>query len=284
MIDTQDVVMVGGVNNEHGPIPGMIASAYNAISVGVTSGRNSDGLTTVDGEGRCKPNIVAPTNLTRWGVGLVAGVAAALLEEADRQAEEDEANEDAARSEVIRAVMYAGAFRHARWEPPAGEPLDRRLGAGTLDFDRSLVILRGGHVEPDTQTNQRYGWSFAQVQAEAQHTYRFTVDTAQGVTGFALVWNRRVQGGTTRQQNPDTGQPVAVWNNGAYSPNLDLTLVRLQDGEEEVIAQSASEVDNLELIHLRTLAPGEYELRINRTEDRANAPWDYALAWRIEAR
>ena len=284
-VDTNDILIVCGVNNRVGDIPHLLASAYNVISVGTVGGNHSDGLTAVEGEGRCKPEIVAPGELTSWTTGVVTGVCAALLEYADRLAEADEADKDASRSEVIKAVLFAGAHRSANWAPPEGEPLDRKLGVGEVDIDRSLVILEGGHAEPDKPTMQRYGWSFATIDPGKVRDYTFTLDAEQGEAGIALVWHRRVLGGKATLVNEQTGETRDIWNPGTFVPDLNLGLIKTNDdGSETIIAASTSKVDNVELIHLPKLDPGKYTLRIARGMDEAEMSWDYALAWRIEAK
>jgi len=284
-IDTQDILVVAGVDNQPGEIPALLASAYNTISVGTPSGNNSDELTAIEGEGRCKPEITAPGNLTSWSTGTITGVCAALLEYADRLAEADEKNKDAARSEVIKAVLLAGADRSSNWQPPEGEPLDRKFGAGMVDIDRSLVMLEGGRAQPNKPTKQRYGWSFAEIDPGKLHTYTFEVDVEQGETGIALVWHRRVLGGKAKLVNEATGQTKEIWNPSASVPDLNLGLVRTDaDGNETMVAASISKVDNVELLHVPTLEPGKYTLRVVRQMDDTKMAWDYALAWRIEAK
>jgi hypothetical protein len=283
-VDQRDVLIVAGVNNSKGDIPALLASAYNVISVGAMSRNHSDGLTTVEGEGRSKPELVAPGNATSWSTGIVTGVCAALLEYADRLAEADDKHQDAAKSETIKAVLLAGAYRPEDWTTQDAEPLDRTLGAGVVDIDRSLVILNAGHAEPDTPTNQRYAWSFAQIDAGTQRIYTFNIDKPQGETGIALVWHRRVIGGKVNLVNRDTGESREIWNPGQFTPNLNLGLVRHHDdGSESLVASSTSQVDNVELIHLPKLDAGKYTLRIARANDGTEQTWDYALAWRIEA-
>jgi len=306
LVDAHDVLVVCGVNNEPGQIPALLASAYNVISVGIASGQNSDALTEIEGKGRCKPELVAPGNKTSWTTGVVTGVVAALLESADRLVEagdekdEDAApgaegeakpeekpnrNKDAARSEVIKALLLAGADRPERWSPPEGEPLDRKFGAGIVDLDRALVMLDAGHVAPDAPTSQRYGWSFATIEPKQVRHYDFTVDTEQGQAGFALTWHRKVLGGKARLKNAETGEERIIWNSAQFTPNLDMGLIRVNaDGSETLVASSTSEVDNVELIHLTTLEPGNYTLRVTRKHDDTKQPWDYAIAWRIEAK
>ena len=299
VVDQHDVLIVCGVNNQSGKIPGLLASAYNVISVGRPVGENSDDLTAVDGIGRCKPELVAPGKLTSWSTGVVTGGVAALLEVADRKAgittteglgkpEEDaeqqtKRNEHAVRSEVIKAVLLAGAYKPEGWAPPAGEPLDRKLGAGVMDLDRSIIILEAGAAKPNQQHTQRYGWSFAQIDPGKSADYRFAVDKAQGESTFALTWHRRVVGPVSADDLV-TGEKREAWDDRAFIPNLDLSLIRTDaEGNEEVIAKSASEVDNVEMLVLPELSPGKYTLRIERIKDNAPMPWDFAVAWRVEA-
>ncbi|MFN3167541.1 MAG: S8 family serine peptidase [Phycisphaeraceae bacterium] len=287
LIDEHDVLVVCGLDNKPGRVPALLASAYNVISVGVDSGMNTDGLTHIEGEGRCKPEIVAPGGKTSWSAGVVTGCVAALIEYADRMIDEDDAkgqNQDANKSEVVKAVLLAGAHKPAGWAPPEGEPLDRKLGAGVVDIDRSLVMLGAGHAEPDKPTDQRYGWSFAQVESNQCRAYKFTIDKPQGDTTITLVWNRKVLGGTTEMKDPRTNELRTVWNTGAFCPNLELELMKLdREGNAKPVAASKSKVDNVELIHLETLEPGRYEVRVSRVQDGVKEAWDYALAWRIEA-
>ena len=289
MVDEYDRLVVCGVNNGRGAVPALLASAYNVISVGKESGNNSDGLTTGEGPGRCKPELIAPGGTTSGATGVVTGCVAALLELADRKIAEDPEgrNKDAARSELIKAVLLAGARRTNKWTPPEGEPLDRARGAGMVDLDRSLVMLDAGHVEPDGQADMRnrYGWSFAQIKPGQTRSYSFTLDTDQAMTGIALTWNRKVIGGKAKLKNSETGEERLIWNSSHFTPNLDLELVRhIDDQTTEPVAISASKVDNVELIHLWKLDRGRYTLRVKRAADDSKMDWDYALAWRIEAK
>lgn len=308
LIDMQDIIMVCGLDNNKGPAPAMLASAYNVISVGVMNGQHSSDPTQFDGEGRSKPELVAPGSKTSFSTGVVTGCVAALLQQADHRVEQAEQaekpepddrpapaelvvpmqdmNRFASHSEVIKALLLAGADRPENWSAPEGRTLDPTFGAGVVDLDRALVMLDAGPVSPDIEedSRQRYAWSFAQINPGQQRVYRFKVDIAQAEAGIALVWNRRVLGGTAELVNKETDARQTIWNSAAYLPNLDLALMRMTDGGEEEVAICKSKVDNVELIHLRPLEPGRYELRIVREKEGPPIPWDYALAWRIEAR
>jgi len=288
VVDRYDKPVVCGVNNGPGAVPHLLANAYNVISVGNESGRSSDGLTEIEGEGRCKPELVAPGGATSWSTPIVTGCVAALLEMGDRMAaaDPDGPNRNAVRSEVVKALLLAGARRRNAWKTIDNEPLDRALGAGVVDLDRSLVMLEGGRAAPDQDapTTRRYGWSFAPIDANQARTYRFNITERQVEAGFALVWHRRVLGGKAKLRVKETGEERLIWNSSFYTPNLDLKLVRRVDAQTtEQVAISRSKVDNVELIHLKPLEPGRYTLTVNRGPDNTNMSWDYALAWRIEA-
>ena len=131
LIDEHDVMMVVGVNNgADTPVPALLGSAYNAVAVGVAHGNSSGGYTRIEGVGRCKPDIVAVRRTTSAATPVVAGTVAKLFEAADRM--EDAAS--AGKSEVIKAVLMAGAVKTSTWHSKPGKPLDEHLGAGGRAF------------------------------------------------------------------------------------------------------------------------------------------------------
>lgn len=283
-IDTQDTVVVVGLNNGEGPVPHLLASAYNIISVGRSDGQHSHGGTMVEGDGRIKPELVAPGNLTSHSTPIVAGCAAVLLEAADTMAGDDEASPAAAgrHSEVIKALLMGGAYKSEAWRPDVGRPLDPTVGAGMVDLDRSLVMQAGGPVAPGA-TDHRYGWSFGQVGHGQPDVFTFEIDVDQGEACFTLVWNRRVIGGAVTLTHPETGQDVRLWNNTPGIADLNLRLSRHEGpGEVRIVAASTGTIDNVEVVFLRELPAGSYTLQIARGPDNFRDHWDYALAWRIE--
>ncbi|MCC7146728.1 MAG: hypothetical protein IT443_09800 [Phycisphaeraceae bacterium] len=146
LVDTREDLVVVGVNNGKSMVPALLGSAYNVIAVGNDSGNSSSGYTRVEGEGRCKPDVVAPGGLTSYATPAVAAVVARLLETADGM----EDWPDARRAAVIRAVLLAGAQKLPGWKQEAGKPLDGRLGAGRVRVDQSYQILTAGPMSPVT--------------------------------------------------------------------------------------------------------------------------------------
>lgn len=275
VIDQQDVVMVVGVNNKRTPVPVLLASAYNAIAVGNSDGNSSGGYTTFDGEGRCKPDLAGPMNLTSFSTPIVAACAARLEEAADRLGPDHAAH----RSEVIKALLMAGAERNAGWKQEPGKPLDSFLGAGVVRIDRAYDILMAGQANPGVAKN-RYGWAFEPLKPDETHGYRFEASDALGETSLMLVWNRRIDG----RRVPDLMTGATHWNHAPRLADFDLRLVALDDeGKEKALNESAGSIGNVELIYRMDLPRGRYRIEVTR-KDKLDEAWDYALAWRIEKR
>ena len=84
-VERDDSVVVVGLNNGAGtPVPPLLASAYNVLSIGRSDGRHSTGVSSfeVDGVGRIKPELVAPMTATSWSTAVVSSCAALLREAA----------------------------------------------------------------------------------------------------------------------------------------------------------------------------------------------------------
>lgn len=264
VVDQRDVLIVAGVNNgRNKPVPGLLAPSYNGIAVGLANGNSSGGYTTIERAGRCKPDIVAPHSVTSYSTPLVAAMAARLIEFADRTPTPDDR-----RTEVLKAALLAGAFKGNRWNPEPGKPLDQRLGAGVVDIDRSLLILEGGPTPPGA-TDKRYGYHFGGIGGGQTQHFLFRADQPLGECSIILTWHRHVFGPRLAQ---------------AALANLDLRLSRRDaDGNWSPVAQSVSEIDNVEHVFKRSLPPGVYRIEVSRRGDGLLAGWEYALAWRLEA-
>ncbi|MCE9589203.1 MAG: hypothetical protein K8S99_01620 [Planctomycetes bacterium] len=274
--DRLNALFVVGVNNgSASAVPPLLASAYNVISVGNYLGQSSGGYTKVEGDGRCKPEIVAPHGLTSFATPVVTAAAARLMEAADRMGPDSPAR----RVEVLKVVLMAGAEKPEGWKCAPGKPLDEHYGAGRLRIDSSYDILAAGRVTPGT-ARQRYGWAYESLAPGHSHEYVFTTNRPLGEASIMLVWNRRIDGRV--MQNPETHE--GIWVPTPRLGDFNLQLIRTDlAGNESVTAESAGTVDNLEHIHLAALQPGRYRIRVVRSDDLAEG-WDYALAWRIETR
>ena len=153
---------VVGLNNDLTPIPYLMSHSYNAIVVGRTDGNHSTGFTlTYDGTppdstygpGRSKPDIVAPRPTaggppfprTSYATPMVGSAAAMMYQTVS--------GTEAEHSEVIKAILLAGATKK-EFEPPLSptyawnrthdHPLDDTFGAGELNVYNAYLMAVGG--------------------------------------------------------------------------------------------------------------------------------------------
>ncbi len=301
-IDTRDVVMAVGVNNgEESQIPAALASAYNVIAVGSINGRSSRGTTRLDGVGRSKPDIVAPGGMTSFTTPAVAAAAAMLIEAGEVL---DEHADLAQRSEVIKAILMAGATKPDSWEQRAGRPLADQMGAGLLNIDNALKILQSGAMAlPDhpavdlseaaeaeveeARIVRRFGWAVDSLERHQSRRITLKANRLLGPISIMLVWNRQIRGEVVGP--PFSTRPV--WLPRPLLSDVDIKLLALPDEEAgpeaaaTVYAESSSRVDNVEHLYIEALPPGEYELVITRHPFPLTyepAEQEVALAWRIE--
>ncbi|MEM7577057.1 MAG: S8 family serine peptidase [Planctomycetota bacterium] len=288
-IDTDGLVMCVGVNNgKESAVPPMLGSGFNVIAVGVDDGNSSGGFTRVETDGRCKPDVVAPGNMTSFSTPAVAGVAALLIDFAKALHEgDDETLGRAVRPEVVKAAIMAGAQKHHRWEPLPMRPLDERLGAGRVNLDASLRIMEGGPIEPSRKITRGKAWAFAEL--DPRGTHRYTLDIPQDLGEFSVIltWHRRVDGRSLVLESETTGDRRALWHHEPRMADLDLRLVRI-DGAGRMMSEfslSASRIDNVEHLYVPALPEGRYALEVFRdpaADPMRDEPWTYGLAWRLE--
>ena len=306
VIDRHDVVMAVGVNNGRDtPVPTMLSSAHNVIAVGVASGNSSGGLTQIEGRGRVKPDIVAPTGTTSEATPLVAGAAALLIERAEVLDAENPPSPgglsyaDARRAETIKAALLASARKSPRWSNSPEQPLDAHLGAGVLDVDQALRVIEAGQTAPGGKMRRGRGHSFGALGPGEAHEFVLEPGGALKDLTFALTWHRRVLGvvvslepkaaaadATVPLDELERPVPRTGWVPVPVTTDFDLSFVRVaDDGTTDLVDFSRSRVDNVELLRLRRLPAGTYRLVVSRGEspEGAAAPdlWDYAMAWTI---
>lgn len=277
-IDRHGTIMCVGVNNDRrSRVPALLGSAYNVIAVGSGDARSSGGYTRVHGEGRSKPDIAGPPARTSYATPVVAAAAARLLEAASAIEDEQIASR-AQRPEVIKALLMAGAAKPWNWNPEPDKPLDEFLGAGVLHLDASLRMLEAGRVEPgaSASVDAGRGWDHRAIEPEGDASYTFTLEEV-GELSAMLVWHRGVAGQISN--HPVTNEPG--WATATALAEIHLELhYRAPDGREAMIAQSRSEIDNVQHVHLHPAPPGQYTLRVTRQADGHAMPWHYAIAWR----
>ncbi len=287
-IDQFDVVMCVGVNNgKDKPVPPSLGPAYNAIAVGVDTGNSSGGGTTVDTPGRAKPDLVAPGNMTSFSTPAVAGCAVLLLQWADGMVIDGHVH--ANRAETIKAVLMAGATKHHAWAKAPGRPLDEHLGAGRVNLDNALRILEGGNIAPGQRIKRSKAWAFDTLAPGATDRWTLEPGGDLGEVSVILTWHRRITGKPIALSDRTSGPRHALWYNAPRLADLDLRLVRIDEVGNAVstVAESTSRIDNVEHLYLKSLSAGRYALEVFR--DQAVDPitdetWEYAIAWRVEAK
>jgi hypothetical protein len=268
-------IFVNGVGN--GGPPSSPATAYNGIAVGAYGGSSSIGPTL---DGRSKPDLTAPAQVTSFSTPLVSGAAALLVQAAARNDAGPGTASTASSLLTIKALLLNSATKPVGWTNGTFAPLDARYGAGVLHVGNAYRQLRGGkfspvlvesisvgspHLPPLTSSNlpTRRGWDLQGLSSSMpQHGvahYLFDLTSVTGRTLTAtLSWNRR------------QGQ--------AGINNLDLFLYDAASGA--LVASSQSLVDNVEHIHA-TLPPGRYDLQVLKQggDGRVTASETYALAF-----
>ncbi|RYD32141.1 MAG: hypothetical protein EOP87_13370, partial [Verrucomicrobiaceae bacterium] len=261
---------VVGVNNGTSTtLPFLLCQSYHTISVGLTNGVHSAGFTTLDGNGRIKPDIVTPIDATSFATPMVSG-AAGLLHQRLTQAPYSLAGADLPR--VTKALLLATATKDLfpSWANTAARPLDIRYGAGQLNIHHAWQALRGGKLAASASTaHPSRGWASESIPALGSRTWFITVPTGAVPTPFsaALTWHRNV-----------TNTSVIGFGSLVYTlPNLNLRLHAASGftvGAQ--IAESTSAVDNVELVHQAALPAGTYALVVENTAATATPA---ALAW-----
>ena len=259
---------VGLNNGSTNPLPELWASSYNAISVGRTNGNHSAGITSIYGDGRTKPEIVAPESATSFATPMVAA-SAAILHEAG-------SGSTATRSETIRALLLSGATKDefSNWERTTTRPLDEVFGAGELNIYNSYMSLQGG--EFDSSTNDPAtpvdlnGWDY-QEEIVAGNDLFYEFEVAEGTQldqlSIVLCWNmdiidsRRSAFSFRPQENLGDLNLDFYDSTGSFMGSL--------------IDESKSTVDNVEHIYLLDLPAGTYHLKVS-----SDTTKDFGLAWR----
>jgi len=262
------VAVAGEKNGASTTLPDLLGQAYNAIAVGRSDGIHSHGLTTIDGPGRIKPEIVAPRGATSFATPTVGSAAAVLLETAGSTPTPALAQN----SEVIKSALLAGATKSEfpDWDRTHTRPLDDVYGAGELNVYRSYRIVDAGRQPAggDALVNP-IGWDFDATAGSGDQLYFFEIPEEYAVDELSIVltWNRQISDGLDGDSWGNPSSFLADLNLELWSASEFSTDTRLD--------YSASEVDNVEHIYVRNLTGGQYAFKV--LWDTADT--DFALAW-----
>jgi hypothetical protein len=274
----------GGPTNQARVFPA--ATCYNGLGVAAYGGNSCIGPTLDNG--RCKPDITAPAGVTSFSTPQVAGAAAILMQAALRGDGGSDTN-SAFDIRTIKALLLNGAVKPANWTNSNSSPLDARYGAGIVNvfnsyrqlaggkqsFIAATTVATGGAHPPNgaaATLGVLSGWDNSSItsgklptQFDAVNHYYFDVtnNVANGAGHFiataTLVWSR--------QKN--------------QSAINDLNLFLYDCANSNLVASSASAVDNVEHLYAPRLTPGRYDLQVWKAGGLGivSAAETYALAW-----
>ena len=251
------VCVVGENNGASTTLPQFLGQSYHTISVGLSNGTHSAGFTAYDGNGRIKPDIVAPSDLTSYATPMVAGAAGLLYAKLSVSPYSLSGTD---RPRVVKALLLASATKSPIWTNTNTRPLDLIYGAGQLNTYHAYSTLRSGKVTASASIQHgNRAWSAETVNGNSTKTYYFTIPAGAPSTPFSasLIWHREI----TSALSGSFFNRTRTWSYALA--NLNLTLYHASGttlGSQ--ITKSESSVDNVELIHQSSLAPGDYALRV----------------------
>lgn len=304
---TDEIIQVfGSTNNDDYPVDNsqvLMATSFNGITAGVSDhshGYNVVPLDSLYQAGRAAIHLVVPVSGTSFATPDISSAAAMLIDAAKQNPAWSESSTqnrngntilNAERSEVIKALLLAGASRETNnttnigdivdYRQSAGDRtdngLDWRYGAGQLNVYNSYQILASGEMaslEDGGAANNGYsGFDHDPAFGGASGsntvaTYDLGVASGTFQLMASLVWNLDVVGAPNGNTAFDTS---------AALHNLDLELVEVGQG---AVMSSASNIDNTENIWAVIEQGKRYQLRVISASGQAPFLWDYAIAWR----
>ncbi|MEO2045224.1 MAG: hypothetical protein ABGX16_01455 [Pirellulales bacterium] len=282
LVDRDNITAVVGLGNVTAPLPHYLAHSYNAIAVGRSDGSHSTGPTYVNlyGTGRTKPDIVAPLGSTSAATAAVSSAATML----HGIVAGPEAAPEAAQSEVIKAMLLAGATKQDEtesglnnWSHTPTQPLDSHYGAGELNIYNSYLTTLGGQTAGSTdntgalvETINSHGWDYQTVAPGEELFYNLEIPDGSTATELSvfLTWNAEII---------DIDDRIYFEGELQTLSNLDLTLYDSTAAFMDMqIDQSISPDDNVEHIYQTDLGPGTYTLKVSTDTAR-----NFGLAWRL---
>ena len=254
------MLLVSAANNG-GPVCAP-ATCYNGIGVGAYGGSSSFGP-TID-NGRAKPDITAPAGVTSFSTPQVAGAAAVLMQAGLRGDGGSDTN-SAADIRTVKALLLNGAIKPADWTNNAPSPLDTRYGAGVLNVFNSYEQLTGGKhgyiVSMSVFTNSPHPPTGATGTVSVLSGWDFNTNTSSSSSDGVNHYYFNVTNGVNSATF--TATITLVWNRHRNCTNINnLDLFLYDTISSNLIARSASLVDNVEHIWVPHLAQGRYDLQV----------------------
>jgi hypothetical protein len=319
VVENDEFIQAVGLKNGTSTNSPLLSAAFNVIAVGVSDGVHGRGTASLDApyvSGRIRPEVVAPFTHTSSSTPVIAAAAALLVDvghgtpslstDPDEISTASRAGStiyNAERSEVVRAVLMAGADRVTdnstnpdintpkditdyRVDPvnQSANGLDVRFGAGQLNIYNSFHILTAGEqnsAEDDTAgigSIGSYGFDYDPSFGGAGKgggsnetgSYTFSTGASPDMLTAALAWNIKVANG---QGNSFPGAATLY--------DMDLRLYDETGGGHVLVVESVSTIDNTENIWILLDADRDYLLEVTPKAGQGSFEWDYALAWQM---
>ena len=267
------------------------STCYNGIGVGAyLTGTNYSSVGPTLDNGRAKPDLTAPENVTSFSTPQVSGAAAVLIQ-AGLRGDGGRATNSAADIRTVKALLLNGAVKPSDWTNIPPSPLDTRYGAGILNVFNSYEQLAGG----------KYGYIVAtSVPLGSPHP----PNGASGTIGALSGWdfNTNTSSSTSDEVNhyyfnvtnsltnaAFTATATLVWNRQRNQTNINNLNLFLYDAvSSNLVASSTSLVDNVEHIFVPKLASGRYDLQVWKAGGTSgvtivSTAETYALAWEFSS-
>jgi hypothetical protein len=318
LVENDEFIQAIGLKNNTSTNSPLLSTAFNVIAVGVTDGvhgRSTISLASPYVSGRTRPELLAPFTYTSSSTPVIAAAAALLVEvghatpalstdpeEISTSNREGDTIYNAERSEVVKAVLMAGADRVTdnttnpdpatpkditdyRVDPAnrSGNGLDIRFGAGQLNIYNSFHILMAGEQNSAEDAagggsigvygfdyDPSFGGAGRGRDSNVAGSYTFSTGTSQAMLTAALAWNVDVADGGGNS-----------FPGAATLYDLDLRLYDKTGGGHVLLVESVSTIDNTENIWIQLNAGRDYLLEVVPKTGQASFEWDYAVAWQL---
>lgn len=310
------LIVVSGIGNglnENDPLL-YPAAAANVIGVGVIDSVNAKDLATnlsnfslvypdhsslgPTGEGRCKPDIVAPGNClaadvnkpdsyeptgdwSSFSTPIVAGTVGLLVQKAKQDPALNAAVSPDGGNCVMKAILMNSATKLPYWHKGRLEkdddnrvPLDYIQGAGMLNAVGAYEHLIAGLNKPGTVSTT--GWDLNQLDKSEypQSIYEITLpDPANKFITATVVWNKHYNSVYPFEPIPERDADL----------RLELWAVDPEDSSKDYLLDySDSSVDNVEHIYCRADANyTNYEIVVSHDQMQIDQTQRYGLAWNV---
>ncbi len=202
---------------------------------------------------------------TSYSVPHTAGVAALLLGLADEMADAD-----AARNEVIKAVIVNSTFPNINDrnnDITTGQTYHDHRGYGRIDALRAYDVLSANRIFNTDSTTEPKGWAFEYIQKQPPskrvHTYTIYVKKNERLI-VTVTWNRHVSSGYV-----------------AENPILNLDMV-IEDPDALTVFSETDTKNNLEKVDIVAQKTGSYTITItNKDNSSMRDNTYYGLAFEV---